>query len=132
MIGRSHLVLAAALAACGSGIGGFFYGTSVGRDAEQASQRRADAAAAKVRDDLQKKIDAAATAAQSAEYQRQESVREIHNETLKIIEKPVYRNMCVDADGVRLLDHAAAIANGENRAAPLGTAASTATSSAPP
>jgi hypothetical protein len=134
MIGKSHLIMAAALAACASGVGGFAYGTGVGRNAEIASQRRADQAAAKVRDELQGQIDADAIASQSKEYARQQSVREINNETIKIIEKPVYRNVCIDADGVRLLDRAQALANGdgEGAAQPLGTAASPATSGTRP
>lgn len=132
MIGKSHLAMAAALAACASGIGGFFYGTSMGRAAEVAAQKRADDAADAVRQQLQGQIDAAAIAAQNKEYQRQASVREIHNETIKIIDRPVYRNVCIDADGVRLLDHAAATANGEGGTAPVGTAADAAARPARP
>lgn len=125
MIGKSHLAMAAALAACASGIGGFFYGTTVGRNAEQASQRRADTAAEAVRKTLQGQIDAAAIKAQSEEYQRQASVKEIHNETIKIIDRPIYRNVCIDSDGVRLLDRAQAVANGDGASgtASVGTAA---------
>lgn len=126
MIGKSHLAMAAALAACASGVGGFAYGTSVGRNAEVAAQRRADAAAKKVRDELQGRIDAAAIAAQSKEYERQQSVREIHNETVKIIDRPIYRNLCIDADGVRLLDRAQETANGQSGTPPVGTAAAAA------
>ncbi|MCC2603015.1 hypothetical protein [Sphingopyxis yananensis] len=126
MIGKSHLAMAAALAACASGIGGFFYGTSMGRAAEVAAQKRADDAADAVRQQLQGQIDAAAIAAQNKEYQRQASVREIHNETIKIIDRPVYRNVCIDADGVRLLDHAATVANGAGGTPPVGTATDTA------
>lgn len=132
MIGRSHLAMAAALAACASGIGGFAYGTGVGRTAEVAAQKRADDAADAERAKLQGQIDAAAIASQSKEYARQQSTREITHETLKIIEKPVYRNVCIDADGVRLLDHAQAVANGQSGTAPVGTAADPAASAARP
>lgn len=114
MIGRSHLLLAAALAACAAGIGGFFYGVSVGRAQEQAAQKRADEAEQAATDKLQGQIDASTIRAQSAEYARQGNVREIRNETQRIIERPVYRNVCVDADGVGLLDRAAATANSED------------------
>jgi len=114
MIGRSHLAMAAALAACTAGIGGFFYGTSVGSAQEQAAQKRADDAREAERKKLQAQLDASTERAQAAEYARQGNVREIYNETQKVIEKPVYRNLCVDADGVGLLDRAAATANSED------------------
>lgn len=114
MIGKSHLAMAAALAACTAGIGGFFYGNSVGHAQEQAAQKRAEAAREAERKKLQGQIDAMSEAAQTKEYARQGDVREIYNETQKVIEKPVYRNLCVDADGVGLLDRAAATANSED------------------
>jgi hypothetical protein len=123
MIGMSHIALAGALAACLAGIGGFAYGTRVGAAQEQAAQKRADDAADAERAKLQSQIDAGAQGHQSAEYARQANVREIYHETQKVIERPVYRNVCVDADGVGLLDRAAATANGQGLA---GTAGATA------
>lgn len=114
MIGKSHLAMAAALAACTAGIGGFFYGTSVGSAQEQAAQKRADDARDAAAKKLQGQIDASTKRAQAVEYARQGVVREIYNETQKVIEKPVYRNLCVDADGVGLLDRAASTANSED------------------
>ena len=123
MIGRSHLALAAALATCLSGIGGFFYGVRVGTAQEVAATKRATDAAEAERAKLQGQIDASAQRHQSAEYARQSKVREIYHETQQIIERPVYRNVCVDADGVGLLDRAAATANGEGLAPAAGAAA---------
>ncbi|MCI4588619.1 hypothetical protein MOK15_00655 [Sphingobium sp. BYY-5] len=114
MIGKSHLVMAAALAACTTGIGGFFYGASVGSAQEQAAQKRADAARAAATRALQGQIDASSERYQASEYARQGHVREIHHESQKVIERPVYRNVCIDADGVGLLDRAAATANSED------------------
>lgn len=114
MIGRSHLAMAAALAACTAGIGGFFYGISVGSAQEQAAQKRADDAEQAATDKLQGQMDASTENAQAVELARQGNVREIYHESQKVIEKPVYRNLCVDADGVGLLDRAAATANGED------------------
>ncbi|MFN3795885.1 MAG: hypothetical protein ACK4S5_00190 [Sphingobium yanoikuyae] len=114
MIGKSHLIMAAALAACSAGIGGFFYGASVGRAQEQAAQKRADVAEQAATDKLQGLMDASTQVAQTAEFARQGNVREIYHESQKVIEKPVYRNVCVDADGVGLLDRAAATANNED------------------
>lgn len=126
MIGNGHLAFAGALAACLAGISGFAYGTRVGAAQEQAAQKRADAAAEAERTKLQGQIDASAQAHQSAEYTRQANVREIHHETLKVIDRPVYRNVCVDADGVGLLDRAAAAANGKGVAGAAGDASGTA------
>jgi hypothetical protein len=123
MIGALHLAMAGALAACVAGIGGFFYGTRVGAAQEQSARKRADDAAEAVRMELQAKIDASSERAQAVEYARQSSVREIYHESQKIIERPVYRNVCTDADGVRLLDRAAAAANGASFAEPSGPAA---------
>ena len=114
MIGRSHLALAAALAACLTGAAGFTYGTSVGAAQEQAAQRRADAARDAERAKLQGQIDASTERHQSAEHSRQNNVRTIYHESQKIVDRPVYRTLCVDADGVALLDRAAATANGDD------------------
>lgn len=122
-IGLSHVILAGALTASAAGIGGFFYGTHVGAEQEQAAHKRADDAARAERDKLQGQIDASTERSQAAEYARQSNVREIYHESQKVIERPVYRNVCVDADGVGLLDRAASVANGEGVPSPAGTAA---------
>ena len=113
MIGRSHLVLGAALAACLAGIGGFAYGARVGVAHEQAAQLRATRAADAERQRLESQIDASTMRAQTAEQNRQGAVREIYHDSQKIIERPVFRTICVDRDGVSLLDRAAATANGD-------------------
>lgn len=122
-LGFSHLALAGALAACLSGIGGFAYGIRVGVTQEQAARKRADEAAAAERERLQHRIDAADLDRQATEYTRQANVREITHESQTIIDRPVYRNVCIDADGVGLLDSAAAIANGESLGEPVGPSA---------
>lgn len=124
MIGRAHIALAAALAACLAAIGGFAYGVNVGETRQRADQARVDAASAAQRAALQRQIDAASQRAQAAEIHRQTSAREIRHESEKIIERPVYGAVCVDADGVGLLDRAAATANGDSVAAPSGAARS--------
>lgn len=121
--GLGNLALAGALAACLAGIGGYAHGVGVGEAREQAAQKRADDAAEAERRKLQGQIDASAERHQAAEYARQSSVREIYHESQKIIERPVYRNVCIDADGVRLLDAAAATANGAGIARAAGAAA---------
>ncbi|MES2173300.1 MAG: hypothetical protein V4523_05065 [Pseudomonadota bacterium] len=114
MIGRSHLVMAAALAACAAGIGGFLYGTGVGVAQEQAAQKRADDARNAATKKLQEQMDASSERHQTKEYARQSNVREIYHESQKIVDRPVYRNVCIDDDGVGLLDRAAATANSDD------------------
>lgn len=123
MIDRAHLMLVAALAACLCAIGGFAYGVGVGEAREQATQRRAETAAKAAGDAAREKIDASTIRAQAAEQGRQGAVREIYHESQKIVERPVYRNVCVDAAGVGLLDRAAATANGESVSAAAGATA---------
>lgn len=132
MIGVAHLALASALAACLTGIGGFAYGVKVGSAQEQAAERRADAAAQAERDERQSQIDASAQQHQANEQTRQTNVREIYHESQKIIERPVYRTVCIDSDGVGLLDRAAAAANGEGFAPAAGPASGAAQGPAQP
>lgn len=119
----ARFLLGAALAVCLIGIAGFAYGVHVGAAQEQATQKRADDARDAERRKLQAQIDASAQRHQAAEYARQGAVREIYHESQKIIDRPVYRNVCLDADGVGLLDRAAATANGEPVAIAAGNAA---------
>ncbi|ATI79457.1 hypothetical protein [Sphingobium yanoikuyae] len=127
-----RLTLAAALASCLTAAAGFAYGVHVGAAQEQAAQKRADDAREAERTRLQAQIDASAQRHQAAEYARQGAVREIYHESQKVIERPVYRNVCLDADGVGLLDRAAATANGEPVAGPAGAAAASADGPAKP
>ncbi len=127
-----RLALGAALAACLIGIGGFAYGVHVGAAQEQADQKRADDAREAERAKLQAQIDASSQQHQAAEYARQGAVREIYHESQKVIDRPVYRNVCLDADGVGLLDRAAATANGEPVANAAGAAAAPADGPAQP
>ncbi|WP_203234660.1 hypothetical protein [Sphingomonas solaris] len=103
-----YLMLGAALALAGAYVGGRIDGQKI----EQGAELRADREAEAVRVRLQGQIDASATAGQTAEFKRQSDVRSFTREKETIVERPVYRNVCVDADGVGLLDRAAAVANG--------------------
>lgn len=111
-LGLSHVALGGALMACVAGFGGYVHGIGVGEAREQAVQKRADDAADAVTKKLQSQIDASDERYQATEYGRQSSVREIYHETQKVIDRPIYRTVCVDADGVGLLDRAAGTANG--------------------
>ncbi|MDC7675382.1 hypothetical protein [Asticcacaulis machinosus] len=78
--------------------------------AELASARQAEAAMTSIRRQ-QALINILSRDAAIAETQRQTAVKEIHRETQRIIERPVYRTVCIDTDGLRILDQAADIAN---------------------
>lgn len=122
MRARIALALGALLCACLCAIGGFFYGVATGKAGEQAArQQLADVHAHQVAS-LQQRIDSQARQAQAAEYARQHNVRTIYHESQKIIERPLYRAICIDADGVGLLDRAAATANGAGAGKPVGVA----------
>jgi hypothetical protein len=53
-----------------------------------------------------------------ADQQRQSTHQEIIRERTQIIDRPIYRNQCIDADGLRILDDIAANAHGQDPAAP--------------
>jgi hypothetical protein len=94
-------------------IAAYFYGVGVGKDS-----RDADNAAEIARQDekilvQQERIGALGEKAATREIERHTTVREINRDVPTIIDRPVYGNVCVDADGVRLLDRAQAAANGE-------------------
>ncbi|MFT4091331.1 MAG: hypothetical protein QM645_11405 [Asticcacaulis sp.] len=101
--------------------GAYGLGRNDGRNAEIVAQARLKSAAEAERLKLQTDIDALALTAARIESARQGAVREIHEKTYEIIDRPVYRNLCVDTDGVRIIDQAVAIAN--NQFAPVGGAA---------
>ncbi|MFH8652338.1 hypothetical protein ACH37Y_06440 [Sphingomonas paucimobilis] len=88
-------------------------------DGKQAAVDRAVTAERAERETVVAQGDAAG---QARETDRQTHVREITRETNTITERPVYRNVCVDADGVRLLDRAAANANGDDPRPPADRA----------
>lgn len=58
----------------------------------------------------------------AAEAGRRETVREIYREVPTIIDRPVYRTVCGDNDGVRILARARAAANGNGGSDPAAPA----------
>lgn len=106
------LRIGAALGALALIAGAFFYGRHVGYDECDAAHLKAAAVA---QDKREKQIGQAQTGdakAAEADVQRETIVREITREVPKVIDHPVYRNVCVDADGVRLIARAVEAANG--------------------
>lgn len=92
----------------------YIAGRRDGRAIADGKQAAVDRAVEKERGKREGAVARGDAAGQTRETDRQTHVREITRETNTITERPVYRNVCVDADGVRILDHAAAVANGDN------------------
>lgn len=102
-------------------IGAFFYGQHAGTQRCEAAHLKAEKkAAAKIETRIVTAQEQDAKSAE-ADVQRQTIVREITREVPKILDRTVYRNVCIDADGVRLIDRAVDAANG--RGAPGGRSA---------
>lgn len=95
-------------------VGAYIAGRRDGRAIADGEQAAADRAVAKERGKREGAVAQGDASGQARETDRQTHVREITRETNTITERPVYRNVCVDADGVRLLDRAAAVANGDD------------------
>lgn len=91
----------------------YFQGRSDGRNQAAAKALAQVARIAAAADAARNRIDR--VGAQFAQLRATQSsdFREIRNETIRIIERPAYRAVCVDPDGVGLLDRAAAAANRE-------------------
>lgn len=107
-----YLKLGLAIAAFAAILGAFFYGQGVGKAKCERDHAVAQAAANKLRDrQIAVAQDRDAELAE-AEVVRETIVREITREVPRIIDRPVYRNVCVDADGVQLIRRAVGAANG--------------------
>ncbi len=108
----SYLRLGLAIGVLLALMGAFFYGQSIGKaKCEVAYARAADKARA------QREVVLGAAQQQdaigaAANIERETIVREITREVPKIIDRPVYRNVCVDDAGLRLIERAVEAANG--------------------
>lgn len=93
-------------------VGAFFFGRHVGYTECDNDHLKAAAAAQEKREKQISQAQAGDAKAAEADVQRETIVREITREVPKVIDRPVYRNVCVDADGVRLIARAVEAANG--------------------
>lgn len=98
-------------------VGTFFLGDSMGANRVIARDAKANARIVAAGERLLRTAQAQDTKGAAAAVERQTIVREITREVPKIIDRTVYRAVCVDDDGVRLLNRAVAAANGEFDAA---------------
>ncbi|WP_347270974.1 hypothetical protein [Rhizorhabdus histidinilytica] len=108
---KAMLAGGAAIALLASHGCGYVKGRGAGAASVEAKYASAVAKAARAMAKAQTRIDAIGAAGANAAAAQDQESRSIIHETLRIIERPVYRNLCVDADGVGLLDRAAANAN---------------------
>lgn len=102
-----YIIVAIALASLLGGFGGAWkvqdwrYGAKEAERMEvEAEKRRMDA----------KQIHAAATGYEADKRKLREQSGPIIKEVERVVEKPVYRNICLDDDGLRVLDDALGIA----------------------
>lgn len=101
-------------------IGAYFYGRNDGKMIEQGAQARVERAVAKERAKNEAAADDGNVAGQSAEMARSSNTKEVYREVQKFIDRPVYGVGCIDADGVRVLERAAANSNGKDTGQPAG------------
>ena len=115
---RPYLTLIGAVVAVALLATAYIAGRRDGRAIADSKQAAVERAVKAERDKRDAVIAAGETAGAAKETDRQEKVREFYRETNTVTERPVYRTVCVDADGVRLIERATAIANGDDPGAP--------------
>jgi hypothetical protein len=118
MIFNPYAMLGAGALLLASHAGAYFYGVGNGRDDIRAEAAKALKVAAKELREAETAIAEARILSAKAEAGRVEIVREINREIPTIVQKPVYRNVCIDDDGVRLIERARSAANGEPAGGP--------------
>lgn len=90
---------------------GFTTGWKVHSWKTDAAQARANAAAAQLARDMAKKVDRAAENYEAARASAAARDVVVTKEVYRVVSKPVYRNVCLDSDGVRILADDAAASN---------------------
>lgn len=107
----TQLRLAGAIVGLIALIGAFFYGQSIGVAKTEARYLKAAQKVSAASERLIRSAKAQQEAAARIEARRQSTMREIIREATTIIERPVYRADCIDADGLRLINRAVEAAN---------------------
>lgn len=93
-------------------IASFGGGVMVGKDLTENGYFKAQQKADEKREQVIRQAQTADTAAAAQDVRRVTTFREIIREVPKVIDRPVYRNVCNDDDGVRQLQRAVEAANG--------------------
>lgn len=108
-------ILGSGIAAIALLAGVYWFGRGDGQAIEQAKQAAAERAVAEERAKREDHVDQVGAGAARAEVRRDTVTREITHEIQQIAAaQPVYRNVCIDADGVQRLDRLTDVANGED------------------
>lgn len=119
---RPYLALIGAVVAVALLAAAYIAGRRDGRAIADGKQAAVERAVRAERDKREAAIATGETAGAARETDRQEKVREVYRETNTVTERPVYRNICIDGDGLRLIERATAIANGDDSGQPAGAA----------
>lgn len=123
-LGSPYVAAGAALLLLGTHTGAFFVGKDYGADGVRAEQAEELEQALKDKKAAEQRIADLELAAQNKEVIRETTVREINRDVPRIVTRDIYHNVCIDVDGVQLLDRAAEAANGRfDTGAPSGAAA---------
>lgn len=104
-----YLAIAAGLAAAYFWIDGRGYAR--GKAEVEARHAKAAARLVAAADRIRTATDRVAGEAAAARTEQVTTERIIHRDAIKIIDRPVYRSVCIDDDGVQLLDRARLSAN---------------------
>ncbi|WP_185829153.1 hypothetical protein [Sphingomonas ginkgonis] len=121
----------AAIAVLAAAVGGYLEGKSAGVHQEEAAELKREREQQLSAERMQRSIDEYERASAQREAGRQAEVRYVYREVPRVVAgSPVYRNGCLDAAGIELLDRAAASANSEGGAATPGRSAEAAGSAA--
>lgn len=102
-------------------IGAFFYGRASGIDHQKAIYAKDAQKAVAAMLKAQNAIDTLNGRVADAQRDQSTETRVIHETATRIIERPVYRLVCVDSDGIGVLDRAASNANRTLAGEPLGS-----------
>jgi hypothetical protein len=96
------------LAGGGAAVGLLLLGMGWGKSIERGAWRAIEVRRLESRLADTRRQHAVALAYEADRAARAEAARLVARVVERVVERPVYRNQCIDADGVRLLDHAAA------------------------
>lgn len=122
-IANPYVLIGGALALVAALGGAYLQGRSDGRAVMASKAVKQIERVQKAADLARVRVDGAVSILAAAQTQQTTDFREITRETVRVIDRPVYRNVCGDADASKLLDRAHAAANRGLTGAPAFTPA---------
>lgn len=111
MIPLAWRIVGGLAAAAAIGGGSYALGDSAGANRVIAREAKALARITAAADRIRAATDRIAGSTATGRTEQVTTERTIYRDAIKIIDRPVYRSICIDADGGRLLDRAQANAN---------------------